>query len=166
MSEIGAIVIPSLLAAFGFIGRYFWERHDQSRSNARKEKEESVSFKLQKFYYPIYFNLNKLKHLREFMTSTGSDDEITRCIDEECVRIHMDNQNIIRNNLVEAKPVPKLLDAIMLYDRHVSIHCMLQKIKSKAKAKAFDAEYPEQFKDIIMKRINTLENGYNKERCV
>lgn len=158
MNEGIYVVIPSLLTAFGFVFRFFWERRMIQIENRKKEYSDKIQFKLKNFYYPLYFNLNKLSHLWSVRQEYKKDLEMGHCIEDECLQIHTENQNIIQNNIVEVNPVPKLLDAILLYDKHVTVHKMLCKMKTQFTAKSFDADYPEQFKDTVRHRIVTLEN--------
>ena len=72
--------------------------------------------------------------------------------------LHEENQNIIKLNIVQAKPIPKLMDAIMKYDKHVTIYKILKKCKTCDCPRNFNAEYPDEFKDIIKSRIDILEN--------
>ena len=154
MNEGIYVVIPSILTAFGFVFRFFWERRMNHIEKKEKERNDKIQFKLKKFYYPLYFNLNKLGHLWSVLQEYKMDNkEIANNIEEECIKIHIENQEIIQNNVVEVNPVPKLWDAILLYDKHVTIHKILRK-----KTKTFNADYPEQFKDILGHRIVTLEN--------
>lgn len=154
------VIIPSLITTFGFITRYFWERYINKKEEIKKQKINKIEFKLKKFYYPIYFNLNKLSNLwyvsQEYKIQ--KEEKIIEKIEKECIQIHIDNQNIIENNIVEVNPIPKLFDSINMYYKHITINKILTNIQSKNKAKSFDADFPENFKTIIKNRIIVLEN--------
>ena len=160
MKEYIIVLIPSLLTATGFVIRYFWERHIKFTYTLDEEYKKKISFKLEKFYYPLHFNLNRLSNMWEIIqTRRQSEDKNNDDIDIECMNLHEENQNIIKSNIVQAKPIPRLMDAIMKYDKHVTIYRVLKKCgKTCDCPRNFDAEYPEEFKDIIKSRINILEN--------
>ena len=57
---------------------------------------------------------------------------------------------------MQAKPIPRLMEAIMKYDKHVTIYRILKKCgKSCDCPRNFDAEYPEEFKYIIKSLLST-----------
>ena len=158
MKEYIILLIPSLLTATGFIIRFFWERHIKFTYTLDEEHKNKISFKLEKFYYPLHFNLNRLSNMWEIIQNRRTDNRNNDDIDVECMRLHEENQNIIKCNIVQAKPIPKLRDAIMKYDKHVTIYKILKKYETCDCPRNFDAEYPDEFKDIIKCRIDILEN--------
>ena len=162
MKEYIILLIPSILTATGFVIRFFWERHIKFTYTLDEGYKNKLSFKLEKFYYPLHFNLNRLSNMWEIIQNRRqfSNDMNNNDIDIECMNLHEENQNIIKTNIVQAKPIPRLMEAIMKYDKHVTIYKIL---KSKTLGKhfcprTFNAEYPEEFKDIIKSRIDILEN--------
>ena len=159
MKEYIILLIPSFVTACGFVLRFFWERHIKFTYTLSSEKTNKIIFKLEKFYYPLYFNLNRLSNMWEIIQNRRkTSNEITDDIDIECMCLHEENQNIIKTNIVQAKPIPKLTDAIMKYDKHVTIYKILQTCKTCESPRSFNAEYPEEFKEIIKSRIDILEN--------
>ena len=155
MKENIILLIPSILTATGFVFRYFWERHIRFTYTLDEEYKKKVSFKLEKFYYPLHFNLNRLSNIWEIIQTRGTENKNN--IDIECMNLHEENQNIIKTNIVQANPIPRLMDAIMKYDKHVTIYRILKQCDS-CSPRNFNAEYPEEFRDIIKSRIDVLEN--------
>ena len=159
MKEYIILLIPSLLTATGFVIRYFWERHIKFTYTLGEEHKKKISFKLEKFYYPLHFNLNRLSNMWEIIQNRRQSDKNTDDIYIECMSLHEENQNIIKSNIAQAKPIPILMDAIMKYDKHATIYKILKKCgKSCDCPRNFNAEYPDEFKDIIKCRIEILEN--------
>lgn len=160
MKEYIILLIPSLVTATGFVLRFFWERHVKYTYTLNEEYVNKITFKLEKFYYPLLFNLNRLSNMWDIVQKQRqSENSNNREIDIECMILHEKNQNIIQSNIVQAKPIPKLMDAIMKYDKHVTIYKILKKCGSSCNCpRNFDAQYPDEFKDIIKSRIDILEN--------
>ena len=159
MKEYIILLIPSLLTATGFVCRYFWERHIKYRNVLNLDHKKNISFKLEKFYYPLHFNLNRLSNMWEIIKDNKKLNENNNEIDIECMNLHIENQDIIKSNIVQAKPIPKLIEAIMKYDKHVTINKVLKIIGKPCDCpRNYDAEYPDEFKDIIKSRIDILEN--------
>ena len=160
MKEYIILLIPSLLTTTGFVIRYFWERHTKFTYALDIEHKNKITFKLERFYYPLHFNLNRLSNMWEIIQNKKqSDDKNNDDIDIECMCLHEENQNIIKSNIVQAKPIPLLMDSIMKYDKHVTIHKILKKCGKLCDCpRNFNAQYPEEFRDIIKSRIDILEN--------
>ena len=159
MKEYIILLIPSLLTATGFVIRFFWERQIQYTYTIDEERRQKISFKLEKFYYPLHFNLNRLSNMWEIIKNRKLENQNNDYINNECMNLHEENQNIIKTNIVQAKPIPRLIDEIMKYDKHVTIFKILKKCgKSCDCPRNFSAEYPDEFKDIIKSRIDILEN--------
>ena len=158
MKEYIILLIPSILTATGFVVRYFWERHIKFTYTLDEEYKKKISFKLEKFYYPLHFNLNRLSNMWDIIQNRRQSDKNNDDIDIECMSLHEENQNIIKSNIVQAKPIPRLMDAIMKYDKHVTIYRVLKKCETCDCPRSFNAEYPDEFKDIIKSRIDILEN--------
>ena len=152
MLDVYIVFVSSFLTTTGFILRYFWERHIQYQNKIKNEKLDNLTNKLEMFYYPLYFNLERLTNLWSIAQSHD--------IDEECLSIHTENQNIIKTNIARAKPIPALFNEIMKYDKHVTILKVLK--HNDIKPRKFDAAYPENFKKIIKIRIDSLENNIVK----
>jgi hypothetical protein len=149
MNDTLIILLPSIVTGIGFLARYFYERHIAFQNEIKNKKLDALNTKLTNFYYPLYFNLERLTNLWNISRDV--------CIDDEIIKIHINNQDIIKNNIVSAKPIPKLLHEIMKYDKHVTILKMLRSAECK-KTREYDAQYPEEFKEIVQQRINALEN--------
>ena len=150
MQDIIIVLIPSIVASMGFVIRFFWERHTKMKYQMEFDEENQRRNKLEKFYYPLYFNLEKLSSLWQLK------DQID--INEECIKIHNENQDIIKTNIVKANPVPKLVHEIMRYNKHVTIYKAIYKNKDVCTPRQYNAEYPDEFKDTIKKRIDYIEN--------
>ena len=148
MKEVAILFLSTFITSVGFITRYFWERHIKYQYDIENKKKEQLMYRLEKFYYPIYFNLERLSNLWKI------SDNIS--VDEESILIHSENQEIIKNKIVKAKPIPKLLSEIMKYDKHVTMFKILK--DREKKPREYEAEYPEEFKEKIKKRIKFLEN--------
>lgn len=151
MKDIVIVIIPSILAGIGFITRYFWERHIKYTYDIESNTKEQLHNRLQKFYYPLYFNLERLTSLWTIKHESNESE-----INEDIMAIHCENQDIIKHNIVKAKPVPKLLHELLRYDKHVTIFRSLR--KRSTKPREFDAEYPEHLKNTIKHRIDVLED--------
>ena len=99
MKEYIILLIPSLLTAAGFVIRYFWERHIKFTYTIDEEYKKKISFKLEHFYYPLHFNLNRLSNMWEIIqTKKQSENKQNTDIDIECMNLHEENQNIIKSN--------------------------------------------------------------------
>jgi len=159
MKEYIILLIPSLLTAAGFVCRFFWERHIKYKYTLDLDNKTYISFKLEKFYYPLYFNLTRLSNMWEIIKNNKKLNQENNEINIECINLHKENQYIIKSNIVQAKPIPKLIDAIMKYDKHVTIYKILKLYGNNCDCpRNYNAEYPEEFKDIIKSRIHALEN--------
>ena len=160
MKEYIILLIPSIVTATGFVFRFFWERHIKYTYTINEEHKTKIMFKLEKFYYPLHFNLNRLSNIWDILQERKkSNNDNTEDIDIECMILHQENQDIIKSNIVQAKPIPKLLNSIMKYDKHVTIFKILKRCGSKCSSpRNYNAEYPEEFKDIIKRRIDILED--------
>lgn len=156
MDELLIILIPSFLTAIGVISRLFWERKIKIRKELKQNRVKHLTFKLEKFYYPLYFNLSRLFHYKQIKNEIQCDYET---IYLESIKIHEDNQKIIIDNIVKANPIQKLFSAIMKYDKHVTYIKLLKMIKSDNQSlKEYNADYPDEFRSLIQKRIEILES--------
>ena len=158
MDSTNSIFLTSLLTCIGFFSRYFWERYISKVENKKKIKENGMDNKLNKFYYPLYFNLCKLSHLWDIIEKEPSTKEE---IILECIKIHDENENIINEKIVIAKPIPKVFNDIQKYIRHITLFKTIYKLKLSLKLNTFEAEYPDFLKNTIKNRIKELEKIYS-----
>ena len=160
MKESLIVILSSIITSFGFVARYFWERKIEVNQSVYKIQKEEREFKLKKFYYPLYFNLNRLSNIWEIITTKKktNDNQVINDLEAICLDIHEENQNIIRNNIVEAKPIPALLKEIEKYDKHVTIYKTIKKNNiENMHSREYNAQYPDKFIINIKQRITELE---------
>ena len=151
MRDVAIVMIPPIVTGIGFLTRYFWERHIKHIKDIERNDKDEMHIKLKRFYYPLLFNFERLSHLWKVVDAVP--------VDEEIMRIHEENQDIIKNNIVSAKPIPRLFTEIMKYDKHVTILKALKRSTThEHKPRAYEAEYPEDIKSMIKLRIKSLEN--------
>ena len=159
-----SLFIPTLVTGIGFLSRYFWERYITNIEFKHKENQDDIDYKLKQFYYPLYFNLNKLSTIFEMICKKKNDNQFYNNLEDECFKIHVINKGIIESNIVKAKPIPVLLKEIFKYNKHITILESLRHCKTEGsncdcdKPSTFDAKYPDQFMKIIKNRIDVLEN--------
>lgn len=59
MEEYFVYIFSSLFATLGFITRFLWDFYINRRKRELTEKIKSLEFRLQEFYYPIFFYLKR-----------------------------------------------------------------------------------------------------------
>jgi hypothetical protein len=152
--EISLIAVTPICAAIGYLFKYFLDSRGEYLKKINKLKLEDVELKLKKFYYPIHSNLlreniiwNKI--LTFYRSRNGNNKELQNKLfwelDKEMLDIHLENQKIIKDTIIEIHPDDSLTNALMKYDEHVTIYNIIRKADSDRPENMDDVKWPSSF---------------------
>jgi hypothetical protein len=90
-------------------------------------------------------------------------------LDKEMLDIHLENQKIIKDNIVEIHPSDTLTDTLMKYDEHVTIYNIIRKADTERPTdmdnvnwpSAFGSNYPSEIVDLIEDQLKILKENQN-----
>ena len=177
--QISLIIIPPFCAFVGFLGKYMLDKRDQYLQNINTQKLEIVERKLKKFYYPIHSNLlreniiwNKILAFYRSKNDVYNDflHKIFWELDKEMLEIHLDNQKIIKENIVETHPDETLVNSLLSYDEHVTIYNIIRKIETDRPMDmdkvnwpgCFGSKYPSELLELLEIQLNLLKKEQNE----
>ena len=172
--QITLIAVSPICAGIGYLFKYFLDRRGEYFRKINNLKLEDVENKLKKFYYPIHSNLlreniiwNKI--LSFYRSRNGNNKELHNKLfwelDKEMLEIHLENQKIIKDNIVEIHPDDFLTDALMKYDEHVTIYNIIRKVDTERPGdmdevkwpSSFGSNYPTEIVNLIENNLKTLK---------
>jgi hypothetical protein len=178
--QISLIAIPPICAFIGFLGKYVVDKRTQYLQNINSKKLDIVESKLKKFYYPVHSNLLREniiwnKVLNFYLSINDVDTEVEFIhkifweLDKEMLEIHLDNQRLIQNNIIEMHLDETLTNSLMSYDEHVTIYNIIRKVEpdrpmdmDKVKWPAmFGSEYPREVLGLIDSQLKLLKKEQN-----
>ena len=189
MEDYLVYIFSSLFAAIGFISRFLWDFYLNRRKRELTDKKNSLEFKLNEFYYPIFFYLKReqviwdkiIKLYRDpivpgspsIITSpviitiekveNNLNYQIVQALDEENLKIHKSVQELIHSKISIALPPIHLMTLLLQYDEHVIVYQILRKMNIYNRFPIeFDAPYPINLLEEIENRINELNDKYIK----
>lgn len=176
--QISLIIIPPFCAFVGFLGKYILDKREQYLQNVSAKKLEHVETKLKKFYFPIHCNLlreniiwNKI--LTFYRSKSNMDHVLIHKIfwelDKEMLDIHLDNQKIIKENMVEMHIDETLANAFMKYDEHVTIYNIIRKVSTERPMDMdevnwpgnFGSQYPREMLGLVEDQLKLLKQEQN-----
>ena len=159
-------IATPLCGGLGFGLRYLWERYSEKKNESVKLAIEETRFRLEKFYMPIYFLLKEEKYLwKHFRSQEEISEEEFRKYDDKNLKILSQIQEIIKNNIVKARPTPKMSLIIVNFDEYVTTYRTMREIEphgTNFPSCKFDIPYPVEFLKNIRRRVRQLGTHLNK----
>jgi len=176
--QISLILIPPIFAGIGFLCKYVIDNRTSYLKKINKAKLDDVQFKLKNFYYPIHNNLLReniiWNKILAFYNSRNDGIENLRnklfwSLDQEMLDIHLENQRIIKENIVEINPDELLSHSLMRYDEHVTIYNIIRKVDTNRPddmvdvnwPRAFGSDYPSEIVDLVETQVKLLKEKQN-----
>jgi len=177
--QISLIAVTPICAGIGFLFKYFLDRRGEYLRKINKTKLDDVQFKLKNFYYPIHSNLLReniiWNKILAFYNSANYEYKVIHHklfweLDKEMLDIHLENQKIIKDNIVEIHPDDTLTDTLMKYDEHVTIYNIIRKVDSERPEDmedvkwpyAFGSKYPREIVGLIEDQLKLLKEKQNE----
>jgi hypothetical protein len=177
--QISLIAIPPICAGIGFLCKYILDNRTAYLKKINKTKLEEVQFKLKKFYYPIHSNLLReniiWNKVLAFYRSENPEHKAMHHklfweLDKEMLDIHLENQKIIKDNIVEIHPDDNLTTSLMSYDEHVTIYNIIRKVDSDRPEDmenvkwpyAFGSRYPSEIVGLVEAQLKLLKEKQNE----
>jgi len=145
-NELFIIVTPPICAAVGYLGKYFVDKIEAAKEGRKATKLKTIENKLKHFFYPFSSNLKReniiFKRILSFFkeqtnnnsnnTSSKNANELYMKIfwglDTEILKIHDENQELIKNNFIEMHFSTEIANLIAKYDEYVSIYRILRRV--------------------------------------
>jgi hypothetical protein len=170
--EISLIFVPPICAFVGFLGKYILDKRRIYIEKVNNKKLENIEIKLKNFYYPIHNNLIReniiWNKILTFYRSMDKNDMISKIfweLDKEMLNIHLENQNIIKEQFVEMHIEENLAKLLMDYDEHVTIYNIIRKIDNDKEMDmnnvkwpaSFGSKYPYELLELIESQLNILK---------
>ena len=178
--QISLIAVTPICAGIGYLFKYFLDRRGEYFRKINKLKLEDVEFKLKKFYYPIHSNLlreniiwNNILTFYRSRNVDGNNKELHNKLfwelDKEMLDIHLENQKIIKDNIVEIHPDDSLTNALMKYDEHITIYNIIRKVDTDRPEdmdhvkwpSSFGSNYPTEIVNLIEDKLKMLKEKQN-----
>ena len=177
--QISLIAVTPICAGIGFLFKYFLDRRGEYLRKLNKTKLEEVEFKLKRFYYPIHSNLlresiiwNKILAFYRSRNDNSNKDLLHKLfweLDKEMLDIHLENQKIIKDNIVEIHPNDTITDTLMKYDEHVTIYNIIRKADTERPTdmdmvnwpSTFGSNYPSEIVTLIEDQLKILKEKQN-----
>ena len=177
--QVSLIVVTPICAGIGYLFKYFLDRRGEYLRKVNETKLRDVEFKLKKFYYPIHSNLLReniiWNKILAFYRSRNDNNRELRYklfweLDREMLDIHLENQKIIQDNIVEIHPDDTLTDTLMKYDEHITIYNIIRKADTERPEdmdnvnwpSAFGSNYPSEIEPLIEKQLKMLKDKQNE----
>jgi hypothetical protein len=177
--QVSLIVVTPICAGIGYLFKYFLDRRGEYLRKVNETKLRDVEFKLKKFYYPIHSNLLResiiWNKILAFYRSRNDNNRELRYklfweLDREMLDIHLENQKIIQDNIVEIHPDDTLTDTLMKYDEHITIYNIIRKVDTERPEdmdnvnwpSTFGSNYPSEIEPLIEKQLKILKEKQNE----
>ena len=143
VNELFLIIISPICAAIGYICKYFLDRIEKAKEGRKTRKLKIIEDKLRNFFYPFHSNLKReniiylriLSFFREKKIENNENNENNELynkifwgLDNEILKIHNDNQELIKKYFIEMHFSNEIANIIIKYDEHVSIYRILRNI--------------------------------------
>ena len=159
-------IATPICGGIGFGIRYLWERYTDRKREAVQLAIEETKFRLEQFYMPIYFLLKQEKHLWKHFRSKGehTDEDFIK-YDTKTLTILSEIQDIIKKNIVKARPTPKMSQLIVDFDEYVTVYKIMREIEPHGRnfpSCKFGVPYPEDFLKHLRIRVRELGMHLNK----
>ena len=158
MSEFYVLLTATITGTLGLIQVLVDKRNTRVR-DLKVNHLKKLKFKLEKFYYPIFFLLQRDKYIGDNIFS--DPEKISSDHNEALDKINLENHTkimfIIEENIAETNPKNDILSEIVKYDKHTSIYKHIRTLGIKDKYPSdYGAPYPPMFLLTIEKRINQI----------
>lgn len=158
MSGFYLLLTATITGALGLV-QVLVERRNARVRDIKIDHLNKLKFKLEKFYFPIFFLLQRDKHIGDhiFNDPAKISTDHNEVLDKINLENHQKIMNIIEENIAEVNPQIDILSEIIKYDKHTSIYHHLRNLGIKDKYPSdFGAPYPPMFLLIIDRRINQI----------
>ena len=152
----------TVVAGIGFGIRLLWERYTKIKRETTLDIIEETRFRLQEFYYPIYYLLQEEAAIwRNFQLNPPKEFDIE--FDNHNHNILREIRDIIHKNVVKARVCSDMSDLCDKFLKHVAVYgAMRRHSDSHEFPGAQGAAYPQDFKKKIQARIFELNTEYNR----
>ncbi len=164
INQILIIVIPPIFATIGYSLKYVLDIRSKHFKNQKIEKLKIIETKLKTFYYPIHFNLLKeniiwqkiLNFYKQNADIPNNQVNMFWELDKELLDIHVQNQNIIKDCIVDIKPDDNLKKVLLKYDEHTTIYNIIRKLDKSRPSNMHDVAWPTNFGSKYPYELNGL----------
>lgn len=98
MEEYLVYILSPIFAALGFVVRFIWDFYINRRKRDLQEKIKLIEYRLQEFYYPIFFNLKREQIIWDKILKLHQ-----KTIDNESININItinENENENKNTIL------------------------------------------------------------------
>ena len=127
-STISLIIIPPLCTGIGFLVKYYFDIVTKNKRFIQEMNLKDVEEKLEEFYFPLYINLCREELIWNKIISNQSDNRFKMCLDKEILETHLENQQIIKKNIIKTKPNDLMYKILMIYEEHITVFNILRNI--------------------------------------
>jgi hypothetical protein len=174
--QLSLIFVPPLCAMLGFVGKYLLDKRSKHLETLKQNELNVIESNLKHFYYPIHSNLKReniiWKKIIAFFTNKDLIEDpnllnqFYQELDKEMLKLHLENQQIIKERFVEICIENKELQELLLsYDEHVVVYQIIRKLKTENSQNINEmlwpaklgSPYPEKMLECIEEKINSLD---------
>ena len=128
------VILTPMCAVAGFVFRLYVDKFTEHHLTVREKRIKQVEFKLNDFYCPLYTNLRAETIIgNEFVNLKGA---LVFEIERFVLEAHVDNQRIIKTNMVVANPPDKLRTKLGAYYDHVTLQKLTHDLQQKSTAES------------------------------
>lgn len=159
-SSIILIILSPLCGSLGYAIKLFLTKRSEKNKLIQQDKISNIKYMLEKFYFPIYTNLlreNAIWYNLICIRRKNNQLEIIKELDKEILKIHLENQKIIQDNLISINPTNELTRLLTVYDQHVTIYEILRKTGSMDFPAKYNTPYPHDLLSHIGKKLDALK---------
>tara|TARA_B100001094_G_C18108489_1_gene759757 strand:- start:572 stop:1150 length:579 start_codon:yes stop_codon:yes gene_type:complete len=162
MSEFYYEISASIISFIVGIAAILLKQWQTYRDQIKKEQNELLKFRLEKFYFPIYIKLRQDKHLFDFLNTISKEDVKWDEVDLTNMKNHTEVMDIFNKLVSRANPRSDVLKEFMKYDKHTTTYSMMRKFNITGKyPREFNCPYPKNLLRIIYDRIVELRGELN-----
>jgi len=132
--NLAMMILSPICAIGGFLFKLYVDKFTDYRIMVKEKRIKEVEFKLRDFYCPLYTNLKTESLIgNEFVDLKGS---IVFEIEKFVMDAHVDNQKIIKMNMVGANPPEKIRAKLSLYYDHITLQKLTYDLQQKSSAES------------------------------
>ena len=127
---ISLIIIPPFCTGIGFFVKYYFDRITKNNLFIKEKRLKEVEQNLEDFYFQIFINFLREEVIWKKIISNHEsiDDKFKIELDKEILDTHLENQKIIKNNLIKVNPSEEMYKLLMVYEEHITIFNILRSI--------------------------------------
>ena len=137
--DLYILIFTPIFTMLGFVSRVIWERHTKTQQAVKDNKLNSLSFKLNEFYFPIYMKLLKIDKIMTLLAETSSCPLLP--VDHSTGKRPLPDTDCIQNIPYE-----------FLWAHYLEIQTIIEEKRSKAN--------PGEEMDSIIEQFNEIINYY------